>query len=79
MADAYQLFVLAVVQRAIADAQGACSPTGARAAAQIQAEAREWWAADEAGALLELAGYEPGPVLARVRQLLTLEEKGTCR
>jgi hypothetical protein len=76
--DPYQLLALSVFQRACDDARGHCAPPVSRPVEELQQEAHAWLASDEAAQWLELAGYEPGPVLRRVRETLNLAEKGTC-
>ena len=67
--DPYQALVLAIVHRAVLDAQGHCHPTGPVPEARLRLEARTWLADEQAVRwLLELGGYESGPVLARLRQ-----------
>jgi hypothetical protein len=69
--DPYVELILAILHRAVQDAQGHCWSPGAQSPDQIQAEARRWLQ-DEAqvAALVELAGCDPEPVLRRVRRLL---------
>ena len=68
-ADPYRALVLAIVHRAVQDAVGRCHPTVSQPRRQIQAEAQAWLQDDAAVAgLLELAGYAPDAVLARLRQ-----------
>jgi hypothetical protein len=72
--DPYQTLVLAILHRAVQDAQGHCWSPGPQSPDQIQAEARRWLQ-DEAqvAAQVELCGLEAEPVLRRVRQLLTTD------
>ena len=77
--DPYVLLVAAIVARACADAEGTVFAPGHQPRTQIQAEARAWLA-EEHGVrdLIELAGYDAGLVLHRVRQMRTLATERTC-
>ena len=61
--EPYRALVCAILAQAVRDAQGAGEPHRAQAHA---------WLADEAAvsALLEVAGYTPEPILARLRRLV---------
>jgi hypothetical protein len=64
----YVTLVLAVLHRAVLDAQGRCDSPGHSTPEKLQAEARAWLEDAEAVAgLLELAGYVAAPVLRRLR------------
>jgi hypothetical protein len=74
--DPYAMLVLAIVRRAVDDAQGCVVHPGTRSPAQIEVEARAWLAEEhELVALLELAGCDAAPVVQRVRQMLTNERE----
>jgi hypothetical protein len=70
--DPYALLVvLAIVHRAVHDAQGHWSPLGAANPVQVRAEARTWLKDErEMTALIELCGLDAEPVLRRVRARL---------
>jgi hypothetical protein len=69
--DPYRSLVLAVLERAISDAQGLCHMRGDdRPADRVQREARAWLTGQGAVELLSLAGYDPDPVLRQVRRVL---------
>jgi hypothetical protein len=75
--DPYVALVMAIVGRAVQDAQGRVVHPGNRAPVQIEVEARAWLDdGRELAALLELAGFDPAPVLRRVRQLFPPQERG---
>jgi hypothetical protein len=66
--DSYTQLILAILHRAVQDTQGHCWSPGTQSPEQIQAEARRWLHEErELVALLELAGFDPSPVLRRVR------------
>jgi hypothetical protein len=70
--DPYRELVKAIVRRAVEDAQGHVIYPGSRPPDRLAAEARAWLAEDGGlAALLELAGFDPEPVLRRIQQLLT--------
>jgi len=66
--DGYRALVLAIVKRAVDDAHGQCGVTHGDQA-QVRHEARAWLEDETAVAwLLNLAGYDPEPVVGRLRQ-----------
>jgi hypothetical protein len=72
--DPYRELVLAIVHRAVQDAQGRCGHPGSQSPDQIQAEAQRWLQDEgQVAALVELCGLDAEPVLRRVRQLLSTE------
>jgi hypothetical protein len=76
--DPYTLLVLAIVQRAVLDAQGRVVHPGNRPPCQIEVEARAWLAdGRELTDLLELAGFAPERVVRRARCLLATEPERT--
>lgn len=67
----YVLLVQAVIARAVADARGETSPARHLAPAVLIAEARAWLAEEtEVIRLLELAGFDAGPLVSRIRRVL---------
>jgi hypothetical protein len=67
--DPYRALVAAIISRAVHDARGQCASPGGTGVAQLQAEAQDWLADEAAVAgLLELGGYDAGPLLARLRK-----------
>jgi hypothetical protein len=71
IANPYAALVFAILRRAVQDAAGHCDAPGKISPARLQQEARAWLQDEQAvTTLLELAGYEPDPVLRRLRPLL---------
>jgi hypothetical protein len=69
--DPYAFLALAIVHRAVQDAQGHWAPLGAANPVQVQAEAQTWLRDERAmTALIDLCGLDAEPVLRRVRTLL---------
>ena len=69
--EGYQGLILAIVHRAWLDATGRCDPLGPNTRDRLQADARAWFADEQAVAgLLELAGYDARVVLTRLRRAL---------
>jgi hypothetical protein len=68
----YVTVVLEVIHRAVLDASGRVDLPGKSSPEKIEAEAKRWLADTQAVQdLIELAGYDSGPVLARIRQGLS--------
>jgi hypothetical protein len=66
----YGALIAAVIHRAWRDATGHCDSPGHSTPEKLQAEAQAWIQDEDAvAALLELAGYDADPVLARLRPL----------
>ena len=77
--DPYRRLVIAIVERAVEDAQGNCASPGHTSVGKLQFQAQRWLAdTDAVGELLELAGYDPAPVLARL-QGGVLAARGSAR
>lgn len=67
----YRTLILAILHRALEDAQGRCVHLGNQSPAQITERAQAWLQEGEGvTTLLELAGYEAAPILQRIRQAL---------
>jgi hypothetical protein len=67
--DPYRALIAGILERAIRDTTGRCAPVLSSSKDTIEREARTWLTED-AAALLEMAGYDPDPVLRRVWQIL---------
>jgi hypothetical protein len=67
----YTQLVQAVIRRALEDASGHVMYPGSRPPDRLEAEARAWLAdGRELTALLELAGFDPAPVVRWVQRRL---------
>jgi hypothetical protein len=66
--DPYRALIVAMVHRAVEDAQGHVVHPGNRTPGQVQCEAQSWLTdGRELAAWLELAGFDPASVVERVR------------
>jgi hypothetical protein len=67
----YVSLALAILYRAVRDAQGHCDSPGKTAPEKIQGEALRWLAQETTVRdLVELAGYDADMILTRLRPLL---------
>ena len=73
----YVSLILAIVHRAVQDAQGHCDSPGHDAPERLESEAQRWLADTQAvEEMIELTGFDAGVVLARLR---AQRETGHCR
>jgi hypothetical protein len=67
----YHNLIMAILHRAVRDAQGHCDASGHDSPARLEAEAQRWLADTQAVEdLLELAGFDASLVLRRLGPLL---------